>query len=149
MKEVQSVSDDDGGYYIPHHAVHKTSSSTTKTRVVFDVSAKTTSGLSLNDTLSVGPTVQNDLFSIILKFCTHQVVLTTDIPKMYRQVKLHMDDCKYFVGILWLDDYSKLKVYELQTVTYGLASSPHHATRALEQWITRRECVQCWSAGVK
>ncbi|XP_062713340.1 uncharacterized protein LOC115266428 [Aedes albopictus] len=135
MKEVQSVSDDYGGYYIPHHAVHKTSSSTTKTRVVFDASAKTTTDLSLNDTLSVGPTVQNDLFSIILKFCTHQVVLTADIPKMYRQVKLHTDDCKY-QRILWLDDDSKLKVYELQTVTYGVASSLHHATRVLVQLAT-------------
>ncbi|XP_039451131.1 uncharacterized protein LOC120430111 [Culex pipiens pallens] len=110
MKEVQHVND--GGYYIPHHAVYKASSSTTKTRVVFDASAKTTSGLSLNDTLDVGPTVQNDLLSIILKFCTHPVVLTADIPKI------------------------QLKVYELQTVTYGLASSPHHATRALVQLAT-------------
>lgn len=133
MKEVQHVND--GGYYIPHHAVYKASSSTTKTRVVFDASAKTTSGLSLNDTLDVGPTVQNDLLSIILKFCTHPVVLTADIPKMYRQVKLHQDDCKY-QRILWLDDDRQLKVYELQTVTYGLASSPHHATRALVQLAT-------------
>lgn len=130
MKEVEHL--DDGGYYIPHHAVYKTSSSTTKTRVVFDASAKTTSGLSLNDTLCVGPTVQNDLLSIILRFCTHQVVLTADIPKMYRQVKLHPDDCKY-QRILWLDGEKRLKEYELQTVTYGVASSPHQATRALVQ----------------
>ena len=42
------------------------SSSTTKLRIVFDGSAKTTNGLSLNDILLVGPNIQQDLFSILL-----------------------------------------------------------------------------------
>ncbi|XP_055591539.1 uncharacterized protein LOC129743526 [Uranotaenia lowii] len=130
MEEVSALIDE--GYYIPHHAVFKESSSTTKTRVVFDASAKTTTGISLNDTLLVGPTVQSDLVSILLRFCTHQVALTADIPKMYRQVKLHQDDCKY-QRILWYNQAGERTIYELQTVTYGVASSPHHATQALLQ----------------
>ena len=47
-------------YHIPHHPVFKLSSSSTKLRVVFDASAPSISGLSLNDTLEVGPTVQPD-----------------------------------------------------------------------------------------
>ena len=35
-------------YYLPHHCVFKEESSTTKLRVVFDASAKTSSGVSLN-----------------------------------------------------------------------------------------------------
>ncbi|XP_058128518.1 uncharacterized protein LOC131292798, partial [Anopheles ziemanni] len=38
-------------YYMPHHPVFKADSSTTKCRVVFDASAKSSSGISLNDTL--------------------------------------------------------------------------------------------------
>ena len=53
-----------GGYYIPHHAVTKISIATTKVRVVFDASAKTTNNLSLNDVLMVGPTIQDKLYCI-------------------------------------------------------------------------------------
>lgn len=52
-------------YHLPHHSVFKLNSSTTKMRVVFDGSAPTKSGHSLNDILLRGPTVQPDLISII------------------------------------------------------------------------------------
>jgi hypothetical protein len=42
-------------FYLAHHAVYK-DSATTPLRVVFDASMKTTSGVSLNDKLLVGPT---------------------------------------------------------------------------------------------
>ena len=56
------------GFYLPHHAVMKEDSMTTKLRIVFDSmttklrivfdsSAKTSTGVSLNDTLMVGPTI--------------------------------------------------------------------------------------------
>lgn len=70
-------------YYLPHHAVLKPSSTTTKLRVVFDATAKSSTN-SLNDVLKVGSTVQNDLFSIVLHFrkqvCTDKSKLTKDKP---------------------------------------------------------------------
>ena len=42
------------GYYLPHHGVIKESSNITKLRVVFDGSAISTTGVSLNDTLHTG-----------------------------------------------------------------------------------------------
>lgn len=41
--------------YLPHHPIIKASSLTTKTRVVFDASVKTSIGISLNDLLMRGP----------------------------------------------------------------------------------------------
>ncbi|XP_058449039.1 uncharacterized protein LOC131429000 [Malaya genurostris] len=120
-------------YFIPHHCILKPSSTTTKLRVVFDGSAKTSTGTSLNDVLMIGPTVQNELVAILMNFRCFRYVFTADIPKMYRQVGIHTDDAK-FQRIIWRDDPSQpLKVFELQTVTYGLASSPFHATMALNQ----------------
>ncbi|XP_062704274.1 uncharacterized protein LOC115255965 [Aedes albopictus] len=116
--------------------MEEATSSTTKIRVVFDASARTTTGVALNDIVCVGPTVQSDLQSIILRFCSHPIVLTADIPKMYRQILLHKDD-RNFQKILWVDDSGVRTVYKLSTaVTYGVASSPHHATRTLIQLAT-------------
>ncbi|XP_055604756.1 uncharacterized protein LOC129752988 [Uranotaenia lowii] len=123
-----------GKYYLPHHAVLRPSSTTTKCRVMFDGSAKSSpSGLSLNNVLIVGPVVQNDLFSIMLRFRKHRYVFTADIAKMYRQVRVHPDDTGY-QRIFWRENPKHpLQVLELTTVTYGTASAPFQATRCLIQ----------------
>ncbi|GFW40927.1 uncharacterized protein TNCV_4369751 [Trichonephila clavipes] len=54
--------------FLPHHAVIKPSSTTTKLKVVFDASFKTTNGTSLNSLLGVGPKLQRDIFEILLNF---------------------------------------------------------------------------------
>ena len=111
----------------------KHSSLTTKLRVVFDGSSKTTNGLSLNDVLLVGPNVQQDLFSILLRFRTHKYVLIADIEKMYRQIRVADEDCHY-QRILWRDSpLEPLRHYALRTVTYGTASASFLATRCLLQ----------------
>ncbi|XP_044312560.1 uncharacterized protein LOC123037129 [Drosophila rhopaloa] len=71
-------------YFLPHHCVFKEDSTTTKLRVVFDGSAKTSSGHSLNEVLMAGSTIQQKLFNTLLQFRTFPVALTGDICKMYR-----------------------------------------------------------------
>lgn len=120
-------------YYMPHHAVLRPHSTSTKLRVVFDASAKDSSGLSLNDVLQVGPTVQSDLISILLRFRKHRFVLTADIQKMYRQVRVDPNQTS-LQRIFWRESPAeKLRVLELSTVTYGTAAAPFLATRSLVQ----------------
>jgi len=121
-------------YYLPHHGVMKESSLTTKLRVVFNGSSKTTSGISLNDILFTGPKLQNDLFDVLIWFRQFNYVFTADMEKMYRQVKIHPDDGK-FQRILWKDADGNILTYELQTVTYGLSCAPYLALRAIIQLI--------------
>nr|XP_029729663.1 uncharacterized protein LOC115267028 [Aedes albopictus] len=68
-------------YFLPHHAVHRPDSSTTKTRIVFDASSKGSGALSLNDVLHTGPTVQPPLLNHIVNFRLPQYVFTADAEK--------------------------------------------------------------------
>ena len=132
---MESVSSQEGKntcYFLPHHPVFKETSSTTKTRVVFDGGAKTSNGLSLNDILQVGSTVQQDLYSIVLRFRTHQVCFTADIAKMYRQIVVRPRD-RDLQRILWrYSSDEPIQEYRLTTVTYGTSSAPFLSTRCLK-----------------
>ncbi len=70
------------------HAVVKESSTTTKVRAIFVASAKSSSGVSLNDQLLVGPTVHSPLGDVLLRFRLHRLALTTDVSRMYHAVLL-------------------------------------------------------------
>ncbi|XP_068987621.1 uncharacterized protein [Bombus flavifrons] len=120
------------GYYLPHHGVIKESSDTTKLRVVFDGSAISTTGVSLNDMLHTGPKLQEDLIEILLRFRSHQYVLTGDIEKMYRQILVRPEDRKYQL-ILWRNSNGEVDTYQLNTVTFGLSAAPYLALRCLKQ----------------
>lgn len=120
-------------FYLPHHGVVKEDSLTTKLRVVFDGSASTSNRLSLNDNLEKGPTIQDDLFNILLRFRTKTYVISADITKMYRQVLIDENQRK-LQRILWRDHkHDPIKTYELQTVTYGTASAAYLAIRCMHQ----------------
>ena len=66
------------------HAVYKESSSTTKVCEVFDASAFSSSGISLNDKVLVGPTVYSSLVDVLIRFHLHCITLTTDVSRMVR-----------------------------------------------------------------
>lgn len=75
-------------FYLPHSGVVKRSLEPSKVRIVFDGSAKSTNGRSLNDNLMMGPNLQNELFDILVRFRTHQVVISCDMEKIFLQIKI-------------------------------------------------------------
>ncbi|XP_035918328.1 uncharacterized protein LOC118516504 [Anopheles stephensi] len=132
-KLTEPVDDSVPHCYIPHHAVVKESSTSTKVRVVFDASCKTSSGYSLNDTLLVGPIVQEDLLTIILRFRSYAIALVADVEKMYRQILHNIIDRNLLRIRYRKSPLDPISTYELNTVTYGTASAPFLATRTLQQ----------------
>lgn len=66
---------------LPHHAVIREDKVTTKLRIVFDASAKTSNGKSLNDILCIGPALQNELPAVILNWRLYQFVFNADVQK--------------------------------------------------------------------
>ncbi|XP_015377512.1 PREDICTED: uncharacterized protein LOC107171770 [Diuraphis noxia] len=120
-----------GKYYIPHHAVVKRDGDKSKIRVVFDASAKSSSGVSLNDILCVGPKLQNDISELLLTCRLYKYIFIADIVKMYRQIKVRDEDC-VFQHILWRHSpEQEIQEYELLKVTYGLSAAPFLAIRVL------------------
>ncbi len=87
-------------FYLPMHGVVKPTSTTTKLRIVFDASAPSRTGVSLNDTLLVGPTFYPPLTNILLKFRMFPIALIADISKMFRAVELHEND-RDFHRFVW------------------------------------------------
>lgn len=118
-------------YYIPHHAVIKDESKTTKTRIVFDASAKTKK--SLNDILMVGATIQASLIIRVMKWRCYQYALRGDITKMYRQIKVYEEDVNYQRMVFRFNKNEPIQDFCLNTLTFGTASAPYMAIRSLKQ----------------
>ena len=120
-------------YNMPMHGVYKESSSTTKLRVVFDASAKTTSHHSLNDSLAVGPTLHPTLDKILLKFRTYPVAISGDISKMYWEVLFHPED-RHYHRFIWRAEVDQpWQEYMMNRVTFGVTASPYLAVKTLQQ----------------
>ncbi|XP_060665804.1 uncharacterized protein LOC132798102 [Drosophila nasuta] len=106
-------------FYLPHHAVFKPDSTTTKVRVVFTASCPSSNGKSLNDILHSGPILQPDLTLQILRW------------RYYRYVM----DSKHtpFQRILFRTSDAEIRDFELNTVTFGVNCAPFLALRVLQQ----------------
>lgn len=121
-------------YYLPHHGVLKEQNRTTKLRVVFNGSSKTSSGISLNDILSSRANLQRDISEVLMWTHLHRWLFATEIVKMYRQIQIHPDEWN-LQRILWLNPEQQRKSYRLTTVTYGLSCAPFLALRTLQQLV--------------
>lgn len=135
---ISAISIPNEAYFLCHHPVFKQNSESTKLRVVFDGSAPSSSGYSVNDLQMVGPNVQDSLFSILIRARQYKYLLTGDVEKMYRQIEVDVKD-RNLQLILWREDESlPIQTWQLNTLTYGTASASYLSTRCL--WQIGEEC---------
>ncbi|XP_066596624.1 uncharacterized protein [Prorops nasuta] len=118
--------------FLPHHAVFKIENQKTKIRVVFNASSKTSTGVSPNDTLFIGPKLQQDITRILMNWRAFRYVGVTNIVKMFRQILVRFEDRKY-QNILWKTDSGELQAFELNTVTYGTGPAPLLSSRVFRE----------------
>ena len=119
-------------YYLPMHGILKEASSTTKLRIVFDASAKSISGNSLNDILLSGLSLYPLLPTIVNRFRLHKIGMSGDISKMFREVCLHPEDFDLH-RFLYQEDSGEIIDCCMKRLTFGVTTSPHLASQVLRQ----------------
>jgi len=136
-------------WYLPHFPVIRMDRTTTKTRVVFDASAKY-NRVSLNDVIYCGPKLQQELFDVLLRFRRYPIAIVCDITEMYLQIMLSPTDrsCHRF---LWknLENENEICEYEFTRLVFGVNVSPflaqfvirHHAQKLQENYGRATETV--------
>lgn len=116
-------------FHLPDHSVVKPESKSTKARVVFNASRKTTSGISLNDVLHIGPSLQNEIIDVVLQWRFFLMGTFRKCIAKYPFTK-QTDNFKKLYIEIHRDQY---KIICLNTVTFGVNCAPYLAIRTLLQ----------------
>ena len=97
------------------HGVVKESSTTTKLRVVFDASAKTSTGYSFNDIRT--------FIKMINQFRLNKICMSGDTSKIFHKISL--DKSEYdFHHFIHRGALGELHDYRMCQFTFGMTSSP-------------------------
>ena len=127
VKELSLINKTDAVHSLPHRAVVKEERETTKTRIVFDASAKYQNGKSLNDTLDPGPCLLPNIFDILVRFRLEKIGIVADIKKAFLQIAID-EDQRDFLGMIWYENVfaqnPTMKILRFVRVVFGLISSP-------------------------
>ena len=97
---------------------------------MFDASAVTSSGASLNDTLLTGPNLYPPLTDVLIKFRLHPIGLSADISKMFREIALNPED-RDLHRFLMRDAQGNIRDCRMERLTFGVNCSPYIATQVL------------------
>ena len=118
-------------HYLPHHAVIRRDKKTTKVRVVYDASARS-SGPSLNDCLHTGPKFNQKILEILLRFRSYPVALVAvalvaDMEKAFFMISMAPKD-RDVLRFLWLKDAFQenpdIVKLRFTRVVFGVSPSP-------------------------
>ena len=113
-------------FCLPKHVVKKESSTTTKIRHAFDASAKSSTGVSLNDALLVGPTIHPPLFD-------DRVALVADVNRMYHANELIKPDRDIHQFVWRRNPKDSLLEYLITRVIFGVSASSFIVNMSVKQ----------------
>ena len=113
-------------FYIPHKAVIRENSETTKMRIVYDASARAyDKAPSFNECLESGPPLQNQLWKVLVRGRFHAVAIAGDFQKAFLQVRIRTED-RDALRFHWISGEKPEQVRTLRftRALFGLAPSP-------------------------
>ena len=125
---VERVKEDAVGkeFYIPHKPVVRESAETTKTRIVYDASARANpKAPSLNDCLETGPPLQNLLWNVLVRNRFHPIAVTGDVKQAFLQVRIGENE-RDVLQFHWLKELQtkEIEVLRFTRALFGLSPSP-------------------------
>lgn len=109
-------------FYLPHRPVIREISTTSKVRPVFDASAVSYNGISLNHCLESGPSLNPLLVEVLIRFRRWKVALTADITKAFLQINVRKED-RDVHRFLW-NINGNIHTMRFVRVPFGNKSSP-------------------------
>ena len=124
-KTSQNQSENPKEFFLPHRPVIRQNAESTKLRVVYDASAKSDSGYSLNDCLEKRPSLQNKLWDILMRTRFRSVVLCADIEKTFLQIRIK-DKTRESLKFHWVDNITNntIQILRFTRLVFGLNQSP-------------------------
>ncbi|XP_073965583.1 uncharacterized protein [Choristoneura fumiferana] len=120
-------------HYLAHHMVKQEGK---RGRIVYDASAKLKDQKGLNECMYRGPSMLQELTSLILKFRTNKIGIVADVEKAFLQIGLQEHD-RDVTRFLWIKDPDKplsednLIHLRFCRVPFGIISSPFLLTASI------------------
>ena len=127
--------------YIPHLAVVREDATTTKVRVVYDASAKSSKGTqSLNECLHTGPSLNPLLYSVLVRFRMYPIILMADIKQAFLQIGIEPADRDAF-RFLWVNSVEeaepKIEEFRFTRALFGAGPSPYILSATIRHHLER------------
>ena len=109
-------------FYIPHKPVICENADSTKLRIVYDPSAKKRTEVpSLNDCLHAGPSLQNKLWSVLVRGRFHPVAICADLQTAFLQVRIKKQD-RDALRFHWKpNSHAEIQTLRFTRALFGLA----------------------------
>ena len=129
-------------FYIPHKEVVRETAASTKLRVVYDASARETpNSPSLNDCLYPGPSLQNQLWEVLVRQRAFPVALAGDKKQAFLQIRIRTSE-RDALRFHWKRETEEVQTLRFTRAHFGLASSPFLLggvlAAHLDKWEERR-----------
>ena len=118
-----SAYSDPEAFYLVHFPVYRQDKSTTKVRVVMNGKASFPGG-SLNEFISKGPKLLNDLTHVLLRFRRFRIAIAGDIKEMFLQVLLKPEDRAYHRIFYTFRKEGRVCILEAWVHQFGNRGSP-------------------------